>query len=99
MAHVRIWQFRPDPGREEEFRRAYAGDGRWAKLFERAEGYLGTELLGPDEPGGAWLTLDRWESRTAFERFRQDHGEAYRRLDEELEGLAGEERFIGAFEG
>lgn len=99
MTHVRVWSFQPAPGREEEFAAAYSGQGVWARLFSRADGFVGTRLLVPDETGGPWLTLDEWESRAAFERFQDGHGEAYRNLDEELAGLTADERFIGAFDG
>jgi heme-degrading monooxygenase HmoA len=98
MTHVRVWQFQPAPGREEEFAAAYSEGGVWAQLFRQAEGFVGTQLLAPTEPGGPWLTLDRWQSRDAFERFQDDFGEAYRGLDAELEPLTAGELFIGAFE-
>jgi heme-degrading monooxygenase HmoA len=98
MTHVRIWKFRPPEGREREFARAYRGDGRWAELFGKARGYRGSTLLGPVEPGGWWLTIDRWASAADFEAFGHDLGDDYRALDEELEGVAGEEEFVGAFE-
>ena len=44
------------------------------------------------------MTLDEWESRAAFERFQDEHGESYQALDEELAALTAEERFIGAFD-
>jgi heme-degrading monooxygenase HmoA len=97
MAHIRIWKFRPPAGREDEFARAYAGDGRWARLFETAEGFLATELLPPADPGEPWLTIDRWRSRDAFEAFQRESGAEYQALDAELEGVAGEEEFVGAF--
>jgi len=34
----------------------------------------------------------------AFARFEAEHGEDYRALDRELSPLAGEERFVGAFD-
>lgn len=98
MTHVRVWQFEPAPGREQEFAAAYSGDGVWARLFGRAEGFLGTTLLAPAEPGGAWLTLDRWATQAAFERFQDTHGEHYRNLDSELSHLTASEHFIGAFD-
>ena len=98
MTHVRIWRFEPAPGREQEFAAAYAGDGVWARLFHQAYGFIGTTLLAPDEAGGPWLTLDRWRSRAAFERFQDEHGKDYRSLDSELERLTVGELFIGAFE-
>jgi heme-degrading monooxygenase HmoA len=93
-----MWKFQPPPGREEEFALAYGADGAWAALFGRARGYLGTSLYGPGEPGGWWLTIDRWSSAADFEAFGDAHGEDYRALDRELEGVAGEEQFIGAFD-
>jgi heme-degrading monooxygenase HmoA len=98
VAHVRVWQFEPRPGREQEFAAAYASDGAWAQLFEQAEGFLGTTLLVPAEPGGPWLTIDRWESKLAFERFQGSLGEAYRSLDVALSELTAAEHFIGAFD-
>jgi len=65
---------------------------------EQAPGYRGTELLRPVEAGGWWLTIDRWDTVAHFEAFQNDFGVQYRGLDEELEGVAGEEVFMGAFE-
>jgi hypothetical protein len=98
LAYVRVWRFRPAVGRETEFRDAYSATGRWATLFSRATGYRGTSLLVPNEPGGWWLTVDRWDDAADFEVFGHDFGKEYRALDAELEGIAGEEQFIGAFE-
>ena len=98
MTHARVWKFRPPAGREAEFVRAYSGDGAWARLFARASGYCGTSLLRPSDASGWWLTIDRWQTGADFEAFQRDIGDAYRALDAELEGVAGEEVFVGAFE-
>ena len=98
MTHVRVWQFQPAPDRKEEFATAYSGNGAWAQLFRQADGFVGTILLAPAELGGPWLTLDRWQSRAAFDQFQQNSGEVYRRLDTELAPLTADEQFIGAFE-
>ena len=98
MTHLRIWKFRPPEDRAHEFAIAYGADGVWAALFGTAQGYLGTTLYRPGEPGGWWLTVDRWSSAAAFESFGHAHGEEYRALDRALEGVAGEEEFVGAFE-
>jgi hypothetical protein len=99
MTHHRIWKFRPSQGFEQEFAAAYNGEGAWATLFAKANGYCGTSLLKPVEPGGWWLTIDRWGSLRDFELFRQEFGVEYRALDDALEGIAGEEEYVGAFEG
>jgi heme-degrading monooxygenase HmoA len=98
VTHHRVWKFRPPEGREAEFERAYSSTGDWAQLFRNAPGFAGTTLLRPTEPNGCWLTIDRWESPDNFDNFTQVFGEQYRRLDAELEGVAGEEEFVGTFE-
>ena len=98
MTHARVWKFRPPPGREEDFRTAYSAKGNWARLFEQAPGYRGTTLLRPQDVRDWWLTIDRWESEAHFQAFQDDFGVQYRGLDAELEGVAGEEQFVGAFE-
>ncbi len=98
MAHARVWRFKPPSGREAEFEQAYSGTGHWARLFEQAPGYRGTVLLRPCEPGDWWLTIDRWDNEAHFQAFQDDFGVQYRGLDKELEGVAGDEDFVGAFE-
>ena len=98
MTHIRIWKFRPPAGREEEFALAYGADGVWPALFGKAAGYFGTILYRPDHSGGWWITIDRWNSLADFEAFGRVFSAEYRALDAELEGLAGEEEFVGAFE-
>ena len=97
MAHHRVWLFRPEPGRESEFERAYSSGGDWAQLFGKASGYIGTRLMRPAQPSAAWLTIDSWECESDFERFQDRHGAAYGELDRQLEGLCVDERFVGAF--
>jgi heme-degrading monooxygenase HmoA len=98
VTHHRIWKFHPPPGREEGFEADYDGKGAWDALFSKAKGYRGTTLLRPAEPGGWWLTIDRWDSVADFEAFQRDFGAGYRALDAKLEGVAGQEEFVGAFE-
>lgn len=99
MTYYRIWRFRPPAGSEQAFAKAYAPQGPWAKLFETHPGFQSTELLRPALGEGWWLTIDRWNSRAAFDDFQQNEGDAYRALDAALEGIAGEELFVGDFEG
>jgi|SRR3954447_18208258 hypothetical protein len=98
MTHMRVWKFRPPEDREQEFALAYGADGVWAVLFGKASGFLGTTLYRPAQPRGWWMTIDRWDTAGGFEAFGQDFGEEYRALDAALEGVAGEEEFVGAFE-
>ena len=96
MTHVRLWRFEVTPDREAEFVAAYRADGDWARLFGAAPGFIRTELWR--EGDGVYLTADHWQSVQAFEAFQSGHREAYRRLDAQLEDVAGIETFLGAFD-
>ena len=96
MTHVRLWQFEVPPDTEERFLAAYRSDGDWARLFATAPGFIRTDLWRDGD--GIYLTADHWESVEAFERFQAGQGDEYRRLDAELEGIAGIETFLGAFD-
>lgn len=98
MSHHRIWKFRPAKGGETVFAAAYAPGGDWALLFDKAPNYLGTTLLQPSRAGGWWLTIDRWADEASFDRFTDAFGDEYRALDAKLEGIAGQEVFVGTFE-
>jgi len=94
--YVLIWRYRVHPGQEGAFREHYTPAGSWARLFENAPGYLGTELLECTD-GGDFVTIDRWVSEAAHRGFLDAYGEAYRALDEECEALTESETFLGAF--
>ena len=96
MTHVRLWRFEVPPETEAKFVAAYRSDGDWARLFAIAPGFIRTELWRNGD--GVYLTADHWGSVTDFEAFQARFGEEYRRLDAELEGIAGIETFIGAFD-
>jgi heme-degrading monooxygenase HmoA len=96
LSHIRLWQFEVPAEQESRFLRAYGSEGDWAALFATAPGFIRTELWRDGD--GIYLTADHWLSFADFERFQAVEGEAYRRLDAELEGLALAETFLGAFD-
>ncbi len=96
MTHLRLWKFEVAPEKEERFVAAYSSDGDWTKLFARSPGFSRTELWRDGD--GIYLTADHWQSAEAFERFQADFSTEYQRLDLELEGIAGIETFLGAFD-
>lgn len=88
------WEFFPHPSRIPEFFAAYGAEGRWVRLFRKAEGYVGTDLAPvPDKPG--WFrTIDRWASKDAYADFRERYSGEYRALDEECEKLTLQEKLV-----
>jgi heme-degrading monooxygenase HmoA len=96
VTHLRLWKFEVAPENEERFVAAYRSDGDWARLFASSPGFIRTELWRDGD--GIYLTADHWQSAEAFERFQADFSTEYQRLDLELEGIAGIETFLGAFD-
>jgi len=100
--HIIVWEFDARAGGEAAFESAYGPEGDWARLFRRAPGYLGTELLRIGAPGVAgepcrYLTIDRWTTLADFERFRDVHRDEYEALDRRCEELTTRETPIGRF--
>jgi hypothetical protein len=91
-----VWEFLPAPGREREFEVAYAPSGPWVELFRLGSGYLGSELIPPREPGSWYRTIDRWESREAYEAFRRAFRSEYDALDSACERLTLQERPVSS---
>jgi heme-degrading monooxygenase HmoA len=96
MSHVRLWRFVVPEENEARFVAAYGPDGDWARLFAEAQGFVRVELWRGED--GSFMTADHWASRADFDRFQANLGERYHALDAELEELATEEIFIGAFD-
>jgi hypothetical protein len=93
-----VWEFIVREESVEEFQAAYGPKGSWVKLFEQAEGYLGTVLLLSDQASNKFLTIDRWRDVMSYKDFRQKYANEYAELDAQLDGLTISETRIGAFE-
>jgi len=94
---VIIWEFHPRAGKRREFEKAYGPDGVWGRLFSRAEGYVGTELLRVDK-SLRYFTIDEWESRETYERFRKNYVVEYGEIDAQCELLTESETKVGEFD-
>jgi catechol 2,3-dioxygenase-like lactoylglutathione lyase family enzyme/heme-degrading monooxygenase HmoA len=95
VVYVVVWQYRPLENKEREFRKAYGPDGVWVEFFRKGKGYLGTELLR--EISGSYITIDRWDSREAYDKFSRQHEEEYRQIDLQCESLTASELKLGDF--
>ena len=76
-----LWRFETTDAQAEAFAAAYGPDGAWVAFFRQADGYRETELFRRQQSPPCFLTIDRWESRAAYERFRRDQAAAYTALD------------------
>jgi heme-degrading monooxygenase HmoA len=92
---VALWEFEVKPGYEEKFEKVYGADGAWARLFGQDVAYRGTRLVKDVERERVYLTLDFWETREAYEKFKEENAAEYERIDRECEGMTVRERHIG----
>lgn len=92
-----IWEFYVKPGCESNFEHMYGEDGNWVKLFKQEKGYLHTELFHDASNSLRYLTIDYWESKSAFETFKNLHKNEFETLDIQCEKLTERETFISAF--
>ena len=86
------------PGSAKAFETAYGPEGDWVKLFRKAPGYGGTELLMDVDTTGRYLTIDRWRSREDFWKFREAFRAEYLSLDERFAALTKRETLNGDFQ-
>lgn len=93
-----VWEFHAHANKQREFEKAYAPDGVWGAFFRRGEGYIRTELIRDCEEPLRYLTMDFWQSRQAFERFKKQNRAEYQAIDKECESLTQSEKLIGEFQ-
>ncbi|MEO5560468.1 MAG: hypothetical protein ABIO49_11285 [Dokdonella sp.] len=90
-----VWRFHVHSESAKAFERIYGPHGDWARLFARAEGYSGTELLRLDGDELVYLTIDRWYSASDYERAKLDLDSEIGELDLRCEDYTSEETWLG----
>jgi len=95
---VALWEYEVKPGGEERFENAYGPDGDWVRLFRKDSHYYETRLVRDALRSGVYLTMDFWESRSAYEEFMAVHRSEYEAIDAKGESLTARERRIAWLE-
>jgi heme-degrading monooxygenase HmoA len=93
-----LWEFEVKSGCEERFLSVYGAEGEWARLFRTDENFIETRLVRDAVWTDKFVTLDFWESRSAYESFKQLNHAAYLMLDRECQSLTVFERCLGYFD-
>jgi heme-degrading monooxygenase HmoA len=94
-----MWSYEVAVEHRDAFRVLYGSEGPWVELFRQAPGYLDTQLLVDLDEIGRFVTIDRWESKEAFARFRSEFAEGFEFLDGRGETLTSREVLLGEFGG
>ena len=97
--YVIIWEYQVRAEHVAEFEEIYSPVGRWAMLFQKGKGYLGTELLAGERRAHRYLTIDRWRSAKDHESFLAEWKQDYDDLDAQCGGLTESETLLGTWEG
>ena len=96
--YVYLWEYDVPAEHAAEFEQAYGPQGDWVQLFRRGRGHLGTELHRDLQRPERYLTIDRWESRAAWEAFRAAFAREFEDLDARCGKWTRREAEIGRFE-
>jgi heme-degrading monooxygenase HmoA len=93
-----LWEFEVKSGCEELFLSVYGAEGEWARLFRTDENFIETRLVRDAVQVNKFVTLDFWETRSAYESFKELNRAAYLRLDRDCQPFTTFERCLGYFD-
>ena len=93
-----FWEFTVPQSHLGAFETAYSSEGIWARLFRRDPAYCETILVKDPAQSGRYLTIDVWEDKDSYLRFKDRFADDYQKIDRECERLTSGERQIGIFE-
>ncbi len=97
MTYVVIWSYEVSDGHVPDFNNAYGGSGPWHKLFQKAHGYIKTDLLQDDNSRNHYITLDYWQSQEDYKDFTNEFHNQFKAIDTDCEDLTLTEEYIGGF--
>jgi uncharacterized membrane-anchored protein YitT (DUF2179 family) len=92
--YVVAWRFRVKPEHIIEFKREYGPDGAWARLFQRGDGYVKTDLIPTHADPSEFTTVDYWKTKDHHERFLAENQQEYDELDQRFSTLTTHEERI-----
>lgn len=93
-----IWTYTVKEAYLKKFVEAYSPEGAWAGLFQNCPGYIKTDLKRDPANALRFLTIDYWESMSAYAAMKQTVKSAYEALDQQCDAYTLAEEFVGIFE-
>jgi heme-degrading monooxygenase HmoA len=96
--YMYMWEYVVARDTLGEFERIYGPEGEWVRLFGRAAGYVRTELHRDRRAPCRFVTIDYWESESAWKAFRVQFAESFEDLDARCAALTTRETELGKFE-
>jgi len=94
-----IWEYEVQEDYQGDFIRAYGSNGLWVKLFSKCHGFIKTDLIQDVDHPNRFVTIDFWQSSSAFSAMKKVIGRQYEELDSNCEAYTVSENHIGFFNG
>ncbi len=92
-----VWEFIVRPDHTRAFEDAYGESGEWVLLFRRAPGYIRSQLYRDRGTAGRYLTIDYWESESAWNDFLSRFAAEFAALDAKCAAWTIRETKLGEF--
>jgi len=94
---VYIWEYIVKDEFIAEFEKVYGSNGDWVQLFQKASGYLATDLHQDASNTNRFITIDFWETKDDRDNFITRFSKEYKILDGYCESFTEQETLIGDF--
>ena len=93
-----VWKYFVKPEYKLHFEHEYSTKGSWVTLFSQSPYHKQSSLHPiPHEAPNAYLVIDLWTSKEAYDEFLARYEQDYKKLSMELAYLYESEENIGAF--
>lgn len=95
--YVIIWKYKINAAFKEDFIAYYSSTGKWARLFQKHQDFIGVEFAPLEEEENTYITIDKWTSKESCVNFIAANSVAYRELDKHCDQFTHQEQLIGKF--
>lgn len=93
-----VWTYEVKDEFMGQFKEAYKPDGEWANLFGNCSGYIKTVLLQDLDNPNLFITIDYWQSYSAYCSMKEIIALEYEYLDKQCKAYTASEDHLGIFE-
>lgn len=92
-----VWKFCVKEMYIPDFIDIYGKDGDWVKIFKKNPEFIETDLIRDRHDGSVFLTIDKWKSMEAYNKFLNSRSTEYMELDLLCEQFTINEEKLGEF--
>lgn len=93
-----VWVYEVRDEFIDQFKEAYGPNGKWVNLFRHCSGYIKTILLQDLDNPNQFITIDYWQSYSAYSSMKEIVAPEYEYLDKQCEPYSSSENHLGIFE-